>query len=63
MAATILRLPQVVSRTGKSRSGIYKDMASGNFPQSVPLGDRAVGWIEEEIDQWIQQRIQQRDEP
>ena len=49
MATTILRLPAVKSRTGLSRSTIYLRVAEGNFPTPIPLGGRAVGWIEEEI--------------
>jgi prophage regulatory protein len=62
MSNTIIRLPMVKRKSGKSRSGIYKDMANNLFPQSVPLGDRAVGWVEAEVDEWIQQRIDLRDE-
>jgi len=32
-------------------------MADGTFPPSIPLGPRAVGWDEAEIDAWIEARI------
>ena len=32
-------------------------LAEGCFPQPVPLGARAVGWIESEVDNWIRERI------
>lgn len=55
---TIIRLPQAKARTGLSRSIIYKRISEGTFPRQVSLGDRAVGWIEQEIDDWIASRIQ-----
>ena len=52
-----LRLPEVMERTGLSRSTIYVRLAEGRFPQPVRLGGRAVGWIEAEIDEWVRERI------
>ena len=57
-ALAILRLKQVKARTGVSRSGIYQKMADGDFPKSISLGPRAVGWLESSIDQWIQPRVE-----
>lgn len=56
-AILILRLPDVIRRTGLSRSAVYQKVKEGNFPAPVSLGLRAVGWIDEEIDSWIDQRI------
>ena len=52
-----LRLPDVLERTGLSRSTIYVRLAEGCFPRPVPLGGRAVGWIEAEVDEWVRERI------
>ena len=52
-----LRLPEVMARTGLSRSTIYVRVAAGCFPRPVALGSRAVGWIEAEIEQWVAERI------
>ena len=57
MTHTILRLPAVKARTGLSRSTIYLRIAEGGFPKSISLGGRAVGWIESEIQAWVQQQI------
>ena len=57
MATTILRLPTVKARTGLSRSTIYLRVAEGTFPDSVSLGGRAVGWVEEEVNDWLAKRI------
>ncbi len=52
-----LRLPDVIARTGLSRSTIYVRLAEGRFPRPVSLGGRAVGWIEAELDEWLRERI------
>ena len=52
-----LRLPEVLERTGLSRSTIYLRLGAGRFPRPVPLGARAVGWIEAEVDEWVRERI------
>lgn len=57
MTHTILRLPDVKARTGLSRSTIYLRIAAGTFPRPVPLGGRAVGWLESEIQNWIERAI------
>ena len=54
---TILRRKQVEVRTGLSRSTIYARIAEGSFPSPIDLGGRAVGWIESEINNWLQSRI------
>ncbi len=57
MKVTILRLPYVKARTGLSRSTIYLQISKHTFPEPISLGSRAVGWIESEIDDWINRRI------
>lgn len=57
MTETILRLAAVKKRTGYGRSSVYAKMARGEFPKSISLGPRAVGWLASEIDAWIEQRI------
>jgi len=54
---TFLRLPQVINRTGLKRSSIYAAMQAGTFPAQIPLGERAVGWKESDVDNWINDRI------
>ena len=54
----ILRLNDVKSRTGLSRSTIYARMAEGDFPSTISLGGRSVGWLETEINDWISARVQ-----
>ena len=54
---TILRRKQVEARTGLRRSTIYQRIQAGTFPRPVPLGARAVGWLESEVNAWIAERI------
>lgn len=57
----IIRLKEVIDCTGLGRSTIYKYISEGSFPKSVPLGDRAVGWVESEVTSWVMSRIEARD--
>lgn len=57
MSYKIARLPRVKDKTGLSRSTIYLRMSKNEFPASISLGGRAVGWIEEEIDNWLAEKI------
>lgn len=57
MSARILRRREVESRTGLPTSTLYDYMADGRFPRPVKLGPRAVGWPEEAVDRWIEDRI------
>lgn len=56
----ILRRVEVEKKTGFKRSQIYNLMKEGKFPQSIRLGVRAVGWSSEEIEQWISERLRDR---
>lgn len=58
MAYSILRLPEVIRKTGLSRSTIYERVKKDpSFPQPISLGSRAIGFIDAEVDQWIESRI------
>jgi prophage regulatory protein len=57
MAIFVLRLPAVKERTGLSRSSIYLRITNSEFPAPISLGGRAVGWLEEDIDKWLKQKI------
>lgn len=58
-----LRISDVKERTGLSRSTIYLHVSKGTFPRHISLGARCVGWLESEIDAWMQARIEQRSLP
>jgi len=53
-----LRLRQVCQLTGLGRSMIYQMQAEGRFPRRIKLGERAVGWLESEVRDWLAGRIE-----
>ena len=57
----LIRLEEVKRRTGFQKSSIYNRVAEGTFPRPVNLGARAVAWVEDEIQEWIDSRISERD--
>ena len=68
---SLIRLNEVLSRTGYGRTSIYRKMDEGTFPKCLKLGSpikdptqfdcRAIAWIEDEVDQWVESRIEERD--
>jgi len=56
----ILRIEEIISLTGLSRSMIYKLQAANDFPKSIQLGERAVGWRKSDLDSWIHNRVHNR---
>lgn len=55
-----LRLPEVISQCGLSRSTVYDAIKQGRFPAPVPLGPKRVAWLSTEIDSWMAERIAAR---
>jgi prophage regulatory protein len=60
---SVLRLQRVCRLTGLARSTIYRMQTEGQFPQRIRLGTRAVGWIEQEVQEWVADRSKNRIEP
>ena len=58
MPKKIVRLPGVKILTGLSRSTIYLREADGSFPRRGSLGGRAVGWVDAEVEAWLEQQIE-----
>jgi len=61
MSQVLIRLPEVQRRTGYSKAWIYRLISQNRFPSSVKIGSRSVAFIESEVDEWISQRIEERD--
>ena len=57
----LLRLPEVLDRIGLGRSRVYDLVKEGRFPAPVRLSDRAIAWVESEVDCWCQARVDERD--
>ncbi|MDB4154955.1 AlpA family transcriptional regulator [Gammaproteobacteria bacterium] len=56
-----IRISEVKSTTGLSRSHIYDLISKGEFPRQYKLGERASGWLESEVLMWIQSKITSAD--
>ena len=56
----ILRLPKVVEITGTSKTTIYRWMDANQFPKQINLSSSSVGWLEADINDWIQSKIDLR---
>jgi prophage regulatory protein len=55
---TILRIAQVKAKTGLSAPTIYRAMMAGTFPKQVAISYRAVGWLESDVNTWLDSRIE-----
>lgn len=60
MSQIVLRLDDVKKITGLSRSTIYDLQKIGDFPPAIKLSERSVGWLQNEVTDWLQQRIERR---
>lgn len=49
----VLRIKAVLEKTGLGKTTLYKLIGIGSFPSPIPLGERIVGWLESEVDNWI----------
>lgn len=54
---SLLRLREVISRTGIPRSTLYKMISTGNFPAQIKISTKSVAWSSVAIDQWIDSLI------
>jgi prophage regulatory protein len=54
----ILRLDDVEARTGIQRRTLYNWIDRGLFPRPINLGPRTVGWLDSDIDAWINEKTQ-----
>lgn len=49
----VIRLQTVLSRTGLSRSTLYRKIAEGTFPAQVRISVHGAGWRESAVNRWI----------
>lgn len=59
MSQSFIRLSEVQRRTGYSKAWLYRLMSQSKFPSSVKIGSRAIAFVESEVDDWINQRIEE----
>ena len=55
---SLIRLPEVLKRTGFGKAWVYRLISEGRFPAPVKIGVRAVAFVESEVDEWIQSVIE-----
>ncbi len=61
MSHSLIRLAEVQKRTAYSKAWIYRLLKDNRFPKSVKIGSRAIAFVESEVNDWISQRIEERD--
>lgn len=65
--ARVLRLKELMLRVGLGRSTIYEYLNPlsprfvPDFPKPIKLGASSVGWLEPEVDGWIERRVAARE--
>ena len=57
MSKILLRLPKVMEKKGLKRATIYLHIKQNTFPKQFKIGQRAVAWLESDIDAWIDKRL------
>jgi prophage regulatory protein len=53
----ILRIPELLDKTGLKKSHQQQLEQRGEFPKRIKLSERASGWLESEVDEWIAKRV------
>jgi prophage regulatory protein len=57
MAEILIRLPQVLSRTGFRRASLYRAIQAGRFPKPIKPTQRTAAWVASQVDEWIDSKI------
>jgi predicted DNA-binding transcriptional regulator AlpA len=55
-----MRIREVLQLSGLSRATLYREIKSHTFPAPVKLSSRSVGWLQDDVTQWLEARITQR---
>ncbi|RAS21508.1 helix-turn-helix transcriptional regulator [Paraburkholderia bryophila] len=53
----IIRIATVLERTGLKKTCIYRLIKNGQFPSSIKLSHKCAGWVESEVNDWLNNRI------
>lgn len=56
----IIRKPELMSRIGLSDASIWRMEKAGKFPKRIRLGGQSVGWFNDEVDHWFEQKAAER---
>lgn len=60
MSKTLIKISEVSNRAGICKSYIYKLISQNRFPRPVKVGSRAIAFVESEVDEWVDARIEER---
>jgi prophage regulatory protein len=52
-----IRMPDLKSKVGLSKSQIYKLIQQGEFPRPIKLGDKIAVWTQSEIEEWMSSKL------
>ena len=55
-----ISLKEVIKTTGLSRSTIYNYINEGKFPKQCNMGGRSVRWLESEVMEWLNRKLESR---
>lgn len=61
ISPALISMSEVVKRTSLSRTAINVHRSKGTFPKHVMLSEKRIAFVTSEIDQWIAERIADRD--
>lgn len=56
----ILRKPELLAMVGLSDPTIWRMEKDGKFPKRIRLGGNSCGWISDEVDSWLEERMAER---
>lgn len=59
MKQSLIRMSETTRRTGYGKAWIYRLINQNKFPKPIKIGSRAIAFVESEIDEWINQRIEE----
>ena len=60
---TLIDIHAILKRIPYSRSTIYRLCKAGEFPESIKIGRNRVAWLERDVDQWIEDRVNGKSSP
>lgn len=55
----LIRLREVLNKTGLSKATLYRLIATGEFPASIQISVRTVGWEESLVDEFLMRKVSQ----
>ena len=58
----LLRIDEVARPTALSPSSIYKQIRLGLFPKGIKITDRATAWSSQQVDNWIEAKVERYQE-